>query len=189
MKIGSNVIVIRPEGEHRRFRGATGRVVRDTGPCVWVRFEIPSRWSNRTYQWFRKEEVAVMKLRDEPPKSKGPSTYLNGLDALVAMDKAINGRPSGFPDHLEISLDPKVVFTVRTVSEMGKEPRMKQSRYITAWKIGPEFTATGDNHFTSQLDADKHANKLAEGTPGSTVVVLKCVSQHSSQVRVTTEAL
>ena len=64
----------------------------------------------------------------------------------------------------------------------------KQERFITAWKDGPDFALTGDNAFASQRDADIHANELARINVGSTVVVLKVVSQHSSRVVVTTAA-
>ena len=65
----------------------------------------------------------------------------------------------------------------------------KQERFITAYKEGPDFYLIGDSVFTTQRDADNHANAIAAEDAGSTVVVLKVVSQHSSRVVVTTEAV
>ena len=65
----------------------------------------------------------------------------------------------------------------------------KQERFITAYKEGPDFYLTGDNTFTTQRDADNHANAVAASEADVTVVVLKLVSQHSSRIVVTTEAV
>jgi len=65
----------------------------------------------------------------------------------------------------------------------------KQERFITAYKEGPDFYLTGDNAFSTQRDADHHANAIAASEPDVTVVVLKAVSQHSSRIVVTTEAV
>lgn len=62
---------------------------------------------------------------------------------------------------------------------------MTKGRFLTAWKNGPDFTLTGDNYFNTLSDADRFANDLAGDEPGATVVVLRVVSEHSSDVRVT----
>jgi hypothetical protein len=66
---------------------------------------------------------------------------------------------------------------------------VKQERFLTAWKDGPDFSLTGDNAFSTQRDADNHANAIAAAEADVTVVVLKVVSSHSSRVVVSTEAL
>lgn len=86
----------------------------------------------------------------------GPSTYLNGIDAL---------------------------------SDLANKPvDVMQERYLTAYKDGPDFRLTGDDAFSSQRDADNHANSIAATEADVCVVVLKIVSSHSSRIVVTSEA-
>lgn len=71
----------------------------------------------------------------------------------------------------------------------GRISNVTQARFLTAWLEDDDFILTGDTIFNTQKDADNHANALAAEEGGVTVVVLKVVSQHSSKVVVTTEAV
>ena len=93
------------------------------------------------------------------------STYLNGHEGDIVFNIS---PPYSYFDLLKTS---------------------KQERFVTAWKDGPEFSLTGDDAFTTQRDADNHANAIAAEEVDTTVVVLKVVSQHSSRVVVSTEAV
>lgn len=106
-------------------------------------------------------------------RGAGPSTYLNGLDALSDLAKK--------------AVDAPAAFTVGSHSDNPKEPKM-QERFLTAYKDGPDFNLTGDNYFNTQRDADNHANAIAAVEADVTVVVLKIVSSHSSRIVVTSEA-
>lgn len=63
---------------------------------------------------------------------------------------------------------------------------LHKGRFIVAWDDGV-FTPTGDDTFTSLLDADKHANELARINIGTKVAVLRVVSTHEADARVTSE--
>ena len=61
--------------------------------------------------------------------------------------------------------------------------------FLVAYKDGEDFNLMGDEPFSTQREADAHANALAASEADVTVVVLKAVSQHSSQIVVSTEAV
>lgn len=104
----------------------------------------------------------------------GPSTYLNGIDALSDLaNKPVDVTPA---------------LTLGSHSEKPKEGNQMQERYLTAYKDGPDFRLTGDDAFSSQRDADNHANSIAATEADVCVVVLKIVSSHSSRIVVTSEA-
>lgn len=71
----------------------------------------------------------------------------------------------------------------------GHSDLKQDGKFVTAWFDGEDIHLTGNSCFGTLSAADSAASTLAEENAGSTVVVLRAVSQHTSSVKVETKAL